>query len=172
VYIAAHTEAQTVNSNAKGDNAMNRIGVAILLALAWAGVTFAQAPAPAAKGPSTAEAVKQLEHDWTDAEIAGDVEKLGQILADDWMGIGYDGKRDTKQAVLADLKSGKSKLESAEFGPMDVKVLGNVAVVQGSDTEKSTIGGKDTSGKWVWMDVFVKRGGKWMAVRSQSAMVK
>ena len=55
---------------------------------------------------------------------------------------------------------------------MDVKVLGNVAVVQGSDTEKSSAGGKDTSGKWVWMDVFVKREGKWVAVRSQSAMVK
>jgi hypothetical protein len=65
---------------------------------------------PAAEGPSTAEAIKQLEHDWTDAEIAGDVEKLGQILADGWMGLSYDGKRETKQAVLADLKSGKSKL--------------------------------------------------------------
>jgi hypothetical protein len=53
-----------------------------------------------------------------------------------------------------------------------VKVLGNVAVVQGGDTEKSTIGGKDTSGQWVWMDVFEKRDGKWLAVRSQSAKVK
>jgi hypothetical protein len=54
---------------------------------------------------------------------------------------------------------------------MDVKVLGNVAIVQGSDTEKSTMNGKDTSGKWVWMDVFVKRDGKWVAVRSQAARV-
>ena len=55
---------------------------------------------------------------------------------------------------------------------MDVKVIGSIAVVQGSDTEKSSNKGKDTSGKWVWMDVFVNRDGKWMAVRSQSAMVK
>ena len=151
---------------------MNRIGLAMLLALAWAGVSFAQAELLTAKGPSTAEAIKQLEHDWTDAAKAGDAEKLGQILADDWMELTYDGKKLTKQAALADLKSGKSKVESFEFGPMDVKVLGNVAVVQGSDTEKSTTEGKDTSGKWVWMDVFAKRGGKWMAVRSQSAMVK
>jgi uncharacterized protein (TIGR02246 family) len=135
-------------------------------------MTFAQAQAPAAKGPSTAETIKQLEHDWTDAMKAGDADKLGQILADDWVAIGYDGKKTTKQGALADLKSGKEKVESVEFGPMDVKVLGNVAVVQGSDTEKSSTGGKDTSGKWVWMDVFVKREGKWVAVRSQSAMVK
>jgi hypothetical protein len=32
--------------------------------------------------------------------------------------------------------------------------------------------GKDSSGKYVWMDVFVKRDGKWRAVRSESTMVK
>ena len=151
---------------------MNSIVAASLLVFAWVGVTFAQAQAPAAKGPGTAEAIRQLERDWTDAAKAVDTEKLGQIIADDWMGIGYDGKRATKQEELASLKSGKLKLESIEIGPMDVKVLGNVAVVQGSDTEKSTINGKDSSGKYVWMDVFVKRGDKWVAVRSQAAMVK
>ena len=45
-------------------------------------------------------------------------------------------------------------------------------MVQGSDTEKSSYKGKDTSGKWIWMDVFVKRDGKWVAVRSQDGMVK
>jgi ketosteroid isomerase-like protein len=67
------------------------------------------------------------------------------------------------------MKSGTAKLESFEFGPMDVKVLGSVAVVQGSNTEKSTTSdGKVSSGKYAWMDVFVKRGGKWVIVRSQS----
>jgi len=64
------------------------------------------------------------------------------------------------------------KLTSIEVGPMEVKVLGTVAVVQGSDTEKSMFKGKDTSGKYVWMDVFAKRDGKWVAVRSQIAQIK
>jgi ketosteroid isomerase-like protein len=145
---------------------------AILLVLACVGQALAQTPTAPAKGPSVSEAVKQLEHDWTDAVKAGDADKLGQILADDWAGIAYDGNKETKQSMLADVKSGAQKLDSFEFGPMDVKVLGSVAVVQGSDTEKSTTKGKDSSGKWVWMDVFVKRDGKWVAVRSQSAKVK
>jgi ketosteroid isomerase-like protein len=119
-----------------------------------------------------AETVKQLERDWSDAQKAGDADKLGQILADDWMGLGYDGAKSTKKQLLADVKSGTSKLTSFDMGPMDVKIIGTVAIVQGSDTEKSSSKGKDTSGKWVWMDVFVKQGGKWQAVRSQSAMVK
>ncbi len=151
---------------------MKKLAGAALLVCACVGLVFAQTQKQPAKGPSVSQAIKQLEHDWVDAAKAGDTDKLGQILADDWTGIGYDGKKQTKQSLLADMKSGASKLESFEFGPMDVKVLGSVAVVQGSDTEKSTTNGKDSSGKWVWMDVFVKRDGKWVAVRSQSAMVK
>ena len=150
---------------------MKRIAMVAFFVIAAVAAVLAQAQAPAAKAPSVSQIVKQLEHDWIDAEKAGDADKLGEVLADDWVMLAYDGKKETKQEALADLKSGKDKLESFEFGPMDVKVLGNVAVVQGSDTEKSSSGGKDTSGKYAWMDVFVKREGKWVAVRSQVAKV-
>lgn len=125
-----------------------------------------------ASSSNTAETVKQLERDWSDAMKTGDAEKLNQILADDWVGLEYDGSKETKQSYMSGVKSGSLKLQSFEFGPMEVKVVGNVAVVQGSDTEKSSYKGKDTSGKWAWMDVFVEQGGKWQAVRSQSAKVK
>ena len=50
-------------------------------------------------------------------------------------------------------------------------MIGNIAVAQGTDTEKSIFDGKDSSGKYAWMDVFAKRDGKWVAVRSQTAKV-
>jgi ketosteroid isomerase-like protein len=150
---------------------MKKLVEVVLLVFVCVGLAFAQAQTPPAKGPSVAQTVRQLEHEWSDAGKAGDTDKLSQILADDWTGLEYDGSKVTKEKMLADVKSGAQKLESFEFGPMDVKVLGNVAVVQGSDTEKSTTNGKDSSGKWVWMDVFVKRNGNWVAVRSQSAKV-
>jgi len=148
---------------------MKNLVAGILLVFACVGLAIAQTQTPPAKGPSAAESVKQLEQDWADAAKAGDTDKVSQILANDWIGVGFDGGKETKQNHLADMKSGKFKLESFEFGPMDVKVLGNVAVVQGTNTEKSTgIDGKDSSGKYAWMDVFVKRDGKWVIVRSQS----
>ncbi len=153
---------------------MKKFVGAMLFVCACFAPVFVQAQTPAAapaKAPSVSETVKQLEHDWTDAQKAGDADKLGQIIADDWVGIGSSGK-ETKQSLLADLKSGANKLDSFEFGPMEVKVMGSVAVVQGSYTEKSTTNGKDSSGKWVWMDVFVKRDGKWVVVRSENTMVK
>jgi ketosteroid isomerase-like protein len=151
---------------------MRKLVCALFLVSACAGFAFSQTTAPAAKGPNAAQSVKQLEKDWIEAAKAADADKLGQILADDWMGIGPDGAKMSKQGYVGDYKSGKSKLESFDLGAMDVKVLGNIAVVQGSDTEKSTADGKDTSGKYAWTDVFVKRDGKWVAVRSQTAKVK
>jgi ketosteroid isomerase-like protein len=155
---------------------MKKLIGTVLLVCGCFGLSFAQTQSPPAatstKGPSVSQVIMQLEHDWVDGAKARDWDKLSQILADDWTGIAYDGSKDTKQRIQAAVKSGADKVESYEFGPMDVKVMGNVAVVQGSDTEKSTTNGKDTSGKSVWMDVFVKRDGKWVVVRSQSAMLK
>ena len=140
----------------------------LTLALCLSAATFAQAQAT-----SPAETVKQLERDWSNAQKAGDAAKLGQILADDWMGLGSDGVISNKKQSLENVSSGANKLMSFEFGPMEVKMIGTtVAIVQGSDTEKSSFKGKDTSGKWLWMDVFELRNGKWVAVRSQSAMAK
>ena len=142
---------------------------AIVLVAACLSPAYGQAKSPAS---GTADAIKQLERDWVNAQKTADVAKLGQILADDWMGLGFDGTKTTKKQSLDMIKSGANKLDSVEIGPMDVQVIGNVAIVQGSDTEKSSFKGKDTSGKWVWMDVFAMRDGRWQAVRSQSAMVK
>jgi hypothetical protein len=72
---------------------------------------------------------------------------------------------------MADMKSGASTTQSYEIGPMKVRVLGNTAVVTGSDTEKSTYKGKDSSGKYVWTDVWVMRDGRWQAVASQNVKV-
>jgi ketosteroid isomerase-like protein len=72
-----------------------------------------------------------------------------------------------KQQYIASFKAGDNKYESIEVGDMDVLVSGNTGIVQGSDTEKSTNKGKDSSGKYVWTDVFEKKNGKWQAVRSE-----
>ena len=151
---------------------MKKFAWTVLLVCACAGLGFGPTRMAAADQSGVPAHLKQLETDWLNAEKAGDVAKLGEILADDWQDIFVDGSRGTKQELLEGVKSGRYKMESFEMGPMDVKVLGNVAVVQGSDTEKSSNDGKDASGKYVWTDVFAKRGGKWVAVRSQIAKVE
>ena len=139
--------------------------------LAQAQNKAADAKKPAASGNAAADELKQIENDWTDAVKAKNAEKLGDILADGWVGLGWDGKTSNKAKALADLKAPGNSLDSFEMGPMKVRIFGNTAVVTGSDTEKSAENGKDTSGKYIWTDVFVKQNGKWRAVASQSTKV-
>jgi ketosteroid isomerase-like protein len=153
------------------------MGTLLMMALC-AGTPLAQAQnkavdakKPAASGNAAADELKQIENDWTDAVKAKNAEKLGDILADGWVGLDWDGKTPDKAKALADLKAPGNSLDSFEMGPMKVRIFGNTAVVTGSDTEKSAENGKDTSGKYIWTDVFVKQNGKWRAVASQSTKV-
>lgn len=116
------------------------------------------------------QALMQIERDWTEAGLKKDVATLDKILADDWVGQGITGSA-TKAQALADLKSGDSKQDSITLGEMKVRVFGNTAVVTGSDDEKTSYKGKDTSGHYTGTDVFVKRQGRWQAVASQGTLM-
>jgi len=124
--------------------------------------------------PETAPAeqtLMQMERDWNQATLAKDYKTLNRIMAEDWVGIDFKGVTTTKSESIAELKAGESRNESVELGDMTVRVYGNSAVVIGSDTEKSRYQGKDSSGKYAWMDVFVKRNGRWQAVASESTKI-
>jgi len=141
------------------------------MALVQAQTKDAAATKPAASTNAVADELKQIENDWVDASKTKNADKLGEILADGWVALGWDGKRTDKAKALADMKTAGNSLDSIEMGPMTVRVFGNTAIVTGSDTEKSMEYGKDTSGKYVWTDVFVKQNGRWRAVASQSTKV-
>ncbi|MGA7922288.1 MAG: hypothetical protein WCA38_21695 [Candidatus Acidiferrales bacterium] len=59
-----------------------------------------------------------------------------------FVGLWSNSKTVTKQASIAGYKSGKRKTESCDFALMNVKVLGNVALMRDSDSEKNISCGK------------------------------
>jgi ketosteroid isomerase-like protein len=119
--------------------------------------------------PSAAEEIKKLEQDIGDAMVAGDLEKLNLAYADDFATIGSSGKLFRKKDLLDDFKSGEHKLVSFELGPVNVQAFGNVAVAQAGVKEKRIQDGKDYSGQSAFVDLFEKRSGKWVIVRTLSA---
>jgi ketosteroid isomerase-like protein len=125
-----------------------------------------------ASDSSDIDAIKQLGQDMGNAMVAGDIDKLNQIYADDWATVASSGKIVTKENLLGDFKSFHDKLEWFENGPIDVQVYGDVAVANGIVKEKRIRDGKDTSGEFVYMDLLKKRAGKWVVVRSAGARVK
>jgi ketosteroid isomerase-like protein len=121
------------------------------------------------KDPTAVEAIKKFEDDIGEAMVARDIDKLNQTYADDWATVGPSGKVFNKESLLSDFKSGRHTLVSFENGPMEVQVLGDVAVVQASVAEKRIQDGKDISGQFVFMDLLKKREGKWVVVRTLGA---
>jgi ketosteroid isomerase-like protein len=141
----------------------------------WVSVSMREAAAMGkgtnASDPTVVDTIKQLEQDMGNAMVAGDIDKLKQIYADDFATFGSSGKVITKETLLSDFKSFHDKLESFENGPIDVQVFSNVALAQGSVKEKRSLNGKETSGQFLWMDLLKKRAGKWEVVRSAGARV-
>ncbi len=108
----------------------------------------------------------------TPKEVARDIAALDRIFADDWVSVGASGKVMTKESVLQGFKSGGDTLDSFVLGPMDVLVLGNIASVKGTVTEKRHHGDKDASGEFAYMDLLEKRAGRWVVIRSSGMRMK
>jgi ketosteroid isomerase-like protein len=149
---------------------MKTLVISIVFAFLGIGVGAAQPP-KASQDPADIAAIKQLAQDMGDAMVHVDIDKLSQIYADDFITVGRSGKVITKADILNDFRSFHDKLESFENGPIDVQVFGNVAVSNGSVTERRIRDGNSADGVFLWMDLLQKRAGKWQVVRSAGSRI-
>jgi len=145
-----------------------------VLVLAWSCIVpqMARAAEAPAQDSGEVETLKRLGQQMGDAMVARDIAALDRMFADDWVSVGASGKVVTKESVLQGFKSGGDTLDSFVLGPMDVLVLGNIASVKGTVTEKRHHGDKDASGEFVYMDLLEKRAGRWVVIRSSGMRMK
>jgi hypothetical protein len=109
---------------------------------------------------ATSYELEQLERKWAKAWAIGDTSTIRDMLADDWIGIDSEDNQSTKKSYIdSSLKPNPSAPSLWEVGPTDVLVLGSVAIVQGTNLYSN-------GSKAGFTDVFVKRDGKWVVVRS------
>lgn len=114
----------------------------------------------------------QMERDWADAILKKDFLKIERILAEDFIFTGFDGNTQTRDQGIEGLKSGEWSPETMTYENVKVRVFGNTAVVTLLQNEKSKTKGKDSSGQYLFMDVFLKRDGRWQIVAEQAARLE
>src|SRR6266481_5371748 len=120
------------------------------------------------KGTADEATLKKIEQELTDTIVKSDTSAFEKYLASDYLGIGPDGVTQNKSELLADIKSGTLKLESSTMSDMKIQVAGpDMAVVVYRSTDKGTYKGKDVTGEYRWLDVFVKHDGKWQIAIDQ-----
>jgi uncharacterized protein (TIGR02246 family) len=103
------------------------------------------------------------------ALVSADLDALARIFADDYVQYDPSGKAFTKQEILDSLRSGAVRYPSIVSTGRRIRLFGEMAIVHGSEEDEVETGGKRFSVRYLYMDVVVKRNGKWQIVGSQLA---
>ncbi len=78
--------------------------------------------------------IEELAQDWATAESHGDTIFLGEILADDFIGVGPYGFMLAKDEWIERHASGKLKYDSFALDETRVRLYGDAAVMTGRET--------------------------------------
>jgi ketosteroid isomerase-like protein len=113
-----------------------------------------------------------LETAWNHAEQTKDAAALDQLLSPQFVSVDYDGSSSTKEEYLASVKSEGLAPELITNEQQTVRVFGDCAVVTGIYREKGVHKGKPYNRRGRFTDTWVKNGGAWQCVASQSTLIQ
>ncbi len=110
----------------------------------------------------------QLERTWDAAFVAKDVRFIERVLADEFVATYGDGTRGDKARELAQTLDFDQQVDSAVMDDFRVRIYGETAVVWFTRRMTGPKGGKTIAVGYRFVDVFVRRAGRWQCVSSQS----
>ena len=100
------------------------------------------------------------------ALMAADLDALAQIFADDYVQYDPAGRPFTKQQVLENLRKSTVRYPSIVSTGRSIRLFGDFAIVHGSEDDIVEAEGNRFPARYLYMDVVVKRGGRWQIVGS------
>ena len=106
--------------------------------------------------------LKDLEHEWTVANLNADKKKLGQILADDYVGAGSGGKMQGKSEYINTVER-DTHVKRWEFEDLRLTVRGDRATLLGKIHYEL----EDREVVFDFVDRFVWRDSRWQATGSE-----
>jgi len=112
----------------------------------------------------------KLFEDGDRALIAADVAELQRIYAEDYVQYDESGEASSKQDLIRNLTSGAIRFLAMASTGRRVRLLrDDVAIVHGSEEDDVEQARRRFSVGYVYMDVVMKRDGRWQIVASQLA---
>jgi ketosteroid isomerase-like protein len=110
----------------------------------------------------------QLFVDGDRALIGADISELKRIYADDYIQYDERGRATAKEGLIRNLTSGALRFVSMKSKGRQVRfVAEDFAIVQGAEEDEIDQGGARLPVNYLYMDVVIKRDGRWQIVASQ-----
>jgi ketosteroid isomerase-like protein len=104
------------------------------------------------------------EHDWADAIVSNNPERIARFMADDWVMVSDTGVSPRLQ-FLASVESGDLSHSAMQFvSDARIRVYGETAVVTARMTNTAHFQGHQIDADEWTTDVFVRRNGRWVCV--------
>jgi ketosteroid isomerase-like protein len=113
-----------------------------------------------------------VENKWVAAYKSHDIGFLKNLLADEYTYSDGSGVITNKNATIEEFTAPGMVLTTCSFRGLVVKAYGDTALVRGTFKLVANMGKQDLSGTYVFMDVFVKKGGQWRAVATLETPTK
>jgi ketosteroid isomerase-like protein len=112
--------------------------------------------------------LRNLVRAWDEAYVKGDTATLDRLLADEFRFVGGPKKSE----YLASFKTSQFIIQSAVSTDIEVQVYGDSAVLTGVDTIIGKNKDQTLFTKWLYLDVWIKRDGRWQCVKTYSSPVQ
>ena len=99
------------------------VALAIVAAILFAATAPARGQHPR-RNDQFKHQVEQLEQAWRSAELSGDVDAMGKLLSDDFVGINMSGQVVTKMQLLDRMRRRRMVLTRLDLDDVHVKLIG------------------------------------------------
>jgi len=116
--------------------------------------------------PAEIAKLRELVRAWDEASVKGDAATLDRLLAAEFTFVG--GVRRAAYLDIVRSKSTDTYVESAVSENVQVQVYGDAAVVTATGVTKGKNRGQPYESRYLFMDVWVKRDGRWQCVKVYS----
>ena len=147
--------------------------IAIAAALVVAAPALAESPAaqPMPTYPGVPADLAKAAADFDLAQVKGDGEALKRVLADDYLLLNSQDKREDKAQFIADYTAKGFTMEPFAIDDQVIMVWADGAVLGGAVTMKGMSDGKPYSVRIRFSDIWAKRGGNWQLIYTHANRV-
>jgi ketosteroid isomerase-like protein len=117
---------------------------------------------------NTKREILALDQQVNDAAVHGDLQTLGKIMSDDYVGVAPNGMILRKAMIAAHYQAGTLHYSSVVNSEVEIHVHDDCAVLTAIATVKGHDADTDLSGRYRITRVFLRRAGAWQIVAFQA----